>query len=175
MGDNLNTLVRNLQSGDANAFDGIYALTHKSVYYAALTILKDPSLAEDIMQDTYLKFLKNPNAYHENNFTAYLVTIARNLAFNEYNARKKTTLTEDPESSHTPSLDSFVEIDALKKELIEKGLSVLDSFEKDVVLLYNIANLTHKEIAAVLGKPIGTITWAYAKALKKIREAIKED
>lgn len=175
MGENLDRLVRDLQGGHVDAFDAIYEQTHKMVYYAILAILKDPSLSEDIMQDTYMKFIKNPNAYQENHFLAYLMTIARNLAINEYNVRKKTTFTDDPEWANQPSYDGLIEIDAEKKEIIDRALSVLDPLEKNVVLLYNISNLTHKEIAAVLDKPIGTITWTYAKALKKIRTAIKED
>lgn len=175
MGDSLNVLVRSLQQGNVDAFDEIYALTHKPVYYTILGILHDSSLSEDIMQDTYMKFLKNPSAYHEDNFMAYLVTIARNLAINEYNSRKRTELSDDLEWSRNLSYEGSIEIDAEHKQLIEKGLSALDEFEKSVVLLYNISNLTHKEIAAVLQKPIGTITWTYSKALKKIREAIKEE
>jgi len=176
MGENLNVLVRRLQAGERDAFDGIYELTHKTVYYAVLSILHDPSLAEDIMQDTYMKFLQNPAAYRERNFLAYLTTIARHLAINEYHHRRRSELTDDLESQRElPSLMGSVEVDAEKQELIELALSVLDPLEKEVVVMYNIADLTHKEIAAALDKPIGTITWTYAKALKKIREAIRKE
>ena len=175
MGNTLNVLVKTLQQGNIDVFDEIYALTHKAVYYTILGILHDPSLSEDIMQDTYIKFLKKTGAYHEDNFVAYLTTIARNLAINEYNSRKRTELSDDLEWSRNLSYSGSIEIDAEHKQLIEIGLSALNEFEKSVVLLYNISNLTHKEIAAVLQKPIGTITWTYSKALKKIREAIKEE
>ncbi|MCK7484747.1 MAG: hypothetical protein MZU97_03805 [Bacillus subtilis] len=45
-----------------------------------------------------------------------------------------------------------------------------DSTEKDIVVLYNIAGLNHREIAQVLDKPLGTITCFYAKSLKKMRQ-----
>ena len=176
MGDNLNVLVRRLQEGDADAFEGIYEQTRKPVYYAILSILRDPSLSEDIMQDTYMRFLRNPNAYSERNFLAYLVTIARRLAINEYHSRHRTELQDDLESRReTPCLEINAEIAAEKRELIDKALSVLDPLEKNVVLLYNIADLTHREIAEILGKPLGTVTWLYARALKKIREAIRKE
>lgn len=176
MGDNLNVLVRRLQEGDADAFEGIYEQTRKPVYYAILSILRDPSLSEDIMQDTYMRFLRNPNAYRERNFLAYLVTIARRLAINEYHSRHRTELQGDLESwSELPCLANNAEIAAEKRELIEKALSVLDPLEKDVVLMYNVADMTHREIAEILGKPLGTVTWLYARALKKIREAIRKE
>ncbi|MDD3126764.1 MAG: sigma-70 family RNA polymerase sigma factor [Candidatus Izemoplasmatales bacterium] len=175
MDNNLNNLVRALQAGDVDAFDQIYELTYKTVYYSALGILKDQSLAEDITQDTYIKFMKSPQSYHEKNFLAYLITIAKHLAINEYNARKRMQFTDDIEQSHEISFAGCIEIDAEKKEFIERALSVLDPFEKNVVLLYTLSNMTHHEISLVLSKPIGTITWTYAKALKKIRAAIKEE
>lgn len=175
MGEDLNRLVRNLQNGNIDAFDAIYEQTHKAVYYAILGILKDPSLSEDILQETYMKFIKNPSAYQENHFLAYLITIGRNLAINEYKLRKKTTFTDDPDWANQVDYNGLIEVNAEKKEIIERALSVLDPVEKNVVLLYNISNLTHKEIAVLLDKPIGTITWVYAKAIKKIRKAIKEE
>ncbi|MDD3841857.1 MAG: RNA polymerase sigma factor [Candidatus Izemoplasmatales bacterium] len=175
MRESLNVLVRALQEGNVDAFDQIYEITHKAVFYSALGILKDQSLAEDIMQDTYIKFMKSPQSYHEKNFLAYLITIAKNLAINEYKSRKRVQYTDNLEQNYEMAFTGCIEINAEKKDLIERALSVLDPLEKNVVLLYNISNMTHKEISLVLSKPIGTITWTYAKALKKIREAIKEE
>jgi RNA polymerase sigma-70 factor (ECF subfamily) len=176
MGEDLNVLVRRLQSGDRSAFEGIYEMTKRPVYYVALAILHDPGLAEDIMQDTYLKFLQNPAAYRERNFSAYLVTISRHLAINEYQKRRRTELTEDLEAQRElPSLLGSVEVDAEKKAVIDLALSALDPFEKNVVLMYTVADMTHKEIAAALDRPIGTITWTYAKAVKKMRATLKKE
>jgi RNA polymerase sigma-70 factor (ECF subfamily) len=176
MGDSLNTLVRRLQAGDRDAFDEIYVQTKKTVYYAILSILRDPSLSEDIMQDTYMKFLQNPSAYQERNFLAYLVTIGRHLAINEYHSRKRVDYADDLETvRELPTLEGSPETDLVKRALIQRALSVLDPLEKNVVLMYTVADMTHKEIALALEKPIGTITWIYAKALRKIRETIRKE
>ncbi|MCK5731427.1 MAG: hypothetical protein KAH13_00260, partial [Tenericutes bacterium] len=82
---NLEGYIRQLKSGDQNAFDMIYKLTHRKIYFVALPILRDKALAEDIMQDTYLKFLEKLYDYKTKNSLAYILTIARNLAINEYN------------------------------------------------------------------------------------------
>ena len=37
-------------------------------------------------------------------------------------------------------------------------------------MLYNVEDYTHREIAEILGKPLGTITWTYNKAIKKLRK-----
>ena len=60
---NLNNLIKLLQSGDMAVFDNVYHETKSVVYYAILNILKDKSLSEDIMQDTYLKALEKIHTF----------------------------------------------------------------------------------------------------------------
>jgi len=176
MTEDINRLVRRLQAGDQTAFDAIYEQTYKTVYFSVLPILRDRSLADDIVQDTYLRMIDRLSEYQERNFLAYLVTIARNLAFNEYKSRKRVRYTDDDLDTLAPfSYESQLEIKAGNEELIKKALSVLDETEKSVVLLYNVSNLTHREIAVILDKPLGTVTWLYQRAIRKIRGAIKED
>lgn len=176
MGKTLNQLVEELKNSDSSVFGQIYEQTYRKVYFVVINILHDKSLTEDIIQDTYLKLMESIKHYKERNFLAYLLTIAKNLAFNEYNRRKRVILVdEDLDSFRSDSISSSLEIDAENRELIEKALSVLDILEKDVFLLHTLENMTHREISVVLDKPIGTITWVYQKAIRKIRLTLKED
>jgi len=176
LNETLNQLVRELQSGNMSVFDKIYQETYRKVFFIALNVLHDQHLAEDIVQDTYLKMIDSIQNYKEKNFLAYLLTIAKNLAYNEYNRRKKVTYTaEDLDTFTEVNLIDFVEINNEKRELILKALSCLEATEKNVFLLYTIENMTHKQISQLLEKPIGTITWTYQKALKKIRHQLKEE
>ena len=165
---NLERHVASLKSGDSKAFDKIYEMTYRKIYFVVLPILRDRSLTEDIMQDTYLKFLEKINSYKAKNTLAYILTIARNLALNEYNRRKRETKDIDL-GSDIFSVDTMLEISAANKELILSALAVLDPVEKDIFLLHNLENMTHREIALVLDKPLGTVTWIYQKAIKKMR------
>jgi len=127
------------------------------------------------MQDTYIKVLQNIEKYTENNFLAYLLTIAKNLALNEYKKRKRMTLVDDVEHDYSNyPFQNHIEVSLEKEELIRDMLAILDETEKNVVLLYNVENLTHKEIALILDKPLGTITWIYSKAVKKLQKKFRE-
>ncbi len=175
MKDNLNHLVRLLKQGDTSVFDELYHNTFRQVFFVILPILNDRSLAEDIMQDTYIKLLKNLQNYTENNFLAYLLTIAKNLALNEYKKRKRMTLVDEVEYDYSNyAFQNHIEISIEKEELIRDMLAILDETEKNVVLLYNVENLTHREIALILDKPLGTITWIYSKAVKKLQKKFRE-
>ncbi|MCK5732129.1 MAG: sigma-70 family RNA polymerase sigma factor, partial [Tenericutes bacterium] len=69
--------------------------------------------------------------------------------------------------------DEFIEVSAENEELIKSALSILKDFEKNVFLLHVLENLRHREIALILQKPIGTITWTYQQAIKKMRKHLK--
>jgi RNA polymerase sigma-70 factor (ECF subfamily) len=161
--------VQKLKNGDNNAFDHIYYETKNSVYLVIVSILKDQSLAEDIMQDTYMQMIKSLDHYQiGTNFKNWVVTIARNLALNEYNRRKKTVLVDVTDDQNVLS-----KVEDPKKEqsyLIEEVLNLLDETERQVVFLRIVDNYLHKDIAKILDMPIGTVLWIYQKAMKKVRK-----
>ena len=171
--DNLEKYIKMFKNGNQEAFDIIYKLTYRKIFFIVLPILKDKALAEDIMQDTYLKFLDKIYSYNAKNSLAYILTIAKNLAINEYNKRKREVRIIDSDIDNF-SYDAFLELSASNEEMIKSALSVLNNQEKNVFLLHNLENLRHREIALILNKPIGTITWIYQQALKKMKSNIKD-
>ena len=94
--DNIHEIIEELKRRDYSSFDTFYHLTKNQVFYAIVTIIKDKSLAEDLMQDTYTKFLEKIDDYKSNsNPYAYLSTIGRNLAINLYNKRKREVVSDE--------------------------------------------------------------------------------
>ena len=168
--EQMNNIIRQLKSGNMDFFDDFYELTKKQVYVAIINIIKNKTICEDIMQDTYLKFLNNIHKYKDKtNVIAFIVTIARNLAINEYNKNKievdyDLSLYEEEivsKTEETPFLDLVYE--------------TLSGIELEVFILHVIDDLKHREIAKIMKKPLGTITWIYNKALKKMKEKVGEN
>lgn len=160
-------LVKQLQNGDISVFDDIYYSTKDSVYYTILSIVKDRSLSEDIMQETYLKALEKIHSYKSrSSFNSWIVTIARNLAINEYNRRKRE-LKVDPNDNEL--LFGTVESLSEKELLVKEMLEFLSEEEREILVMHVIGDMKHREIAEVLGKPIGTITWKYKEAIHKLK------
>lgn len=168
----LESSIKRLKKGDQSAFNDIYEHTYRKIYFIVLPIVKDKSLAEDIMQDTYLKFLEKLYDYNEKNALAFILTIARNLAINMYNKRKREYTYNAMDIDHF-SYDDFIELKMENQEMIQSALSILNKTEKNIFLLHNLENLKHKEIALILDKPLGTITWTYQQAIKKMRKYLK--
>lgn len=168
----LNALVKRLQNGDMSVFDVIYHETRSLVYYTALQILKDRSLAEDMMQDAYLKALEKIHSFKPSySFKSWIVMIARNLSINEYNRRKRELRFDINEDEYIfGSEDSSSEQRLIVRDMLES----LDDEEQEIVILHVIGELKHREIAAMLKKPLGTITWKYNQAINKLKDQFGE-
>ena len=168
----LNNLIKLLQNGDMAVFDNIYHETKSVVYYAILNILKDKSLSEDIMQDTYLKALEKIHTFKPRySFKSWIVMIARNLAINEYNRRKR-------ELSFDPNKDEYIfgssESNSEKELIVKQMIEYLKEDEREIVLLHVVGDLKHREIAEIVNKPLGTVTWIYNQAIKKLKNEYGE-
>ncbi|MBE0701132.1 MAG: RNA polymerase sigma factor [Acholeplasmataceae bacterium] len=167
--DEINRIILELKQKNHQSFETFYHLTKNQVFYAIIPIIKDRNLTEDLMQETYMKFLENISNIKINaNPVAYLSTIARNLALNTYNKRKKEIFSEDI-------------IDNIQAEVIEqpsedifKLLDILDQDEKAVITLHVINDLKFREVASVMKKPLGTVLWIYQKGIKKMKERVGE-
>lgn len=163
-------IINQFKTGNLDMFDEFYDLTKNQVYVTILSILKNKMETEDIMQDTYLRFLNNINKYKNGtNVIAFIVTIARNLAINYYNKKRK-------EEFHDFSLyeDTYVKDDT-NQELLDLVYKTLSGDELDVFIMHVIDELKHKEIAKIMKKPLGTITWLYNKAVNKMKQKVGEE
>lgn len=169
--ERLIVLLRKLKQEKMQFFDEFYEMTKKQVFYAAFAIVRDHHLAEDMMQDAYLMFLKNVKKVKEDKtILAYLMQIAKNLSLNYIKKHKKSTHVED---------DAVFDYASDKVETHNDTLyamqQLLSQEEFEIVIKHVIMKLTHREIAEDLNKPLGTITWAYNNAIKKLKEALGND
>lgn len=170
--EELNSLLEDLQANNHDVFDTFYDKTKNVIYYTIYSILKDKSLAEDVMQDTYLKILKNINSYQPNtNGLAWMIMIAKNLSINVYNKRKREVLVDNYFDKDETEL---VNEEKEETPLIDLMHEVLKPKERELIVMHVINQLTHKEIAEILNRPLGTVLWQYNQAIKKLRKKVGE-
>lgn len=165
----LDTYLKRFKEGDEQAFDKLYEATKTAVYYTILSILKDPSLSEDIMQETYIKMIKEMDNYQaKGQFLPWIKTMAYRLAINEYNRNKRHTSVDINESEY---LFEGVYGQSEDTYYLQELLKVLPEDEKEIVVRHVILEEKHKDIAAQLDLPLGTVLWKYQKALKTLKKA----
>lgn len=168
----INEAIEKLKFKDELAFEYIYIKTKSLVYTVIISVVKDHNQTEDLMQDTYIKMIKSINSYdNKYRFNTWLATIARNTALDYYRKQKKQYSIDIHENEYLFPLERSLQDDEISTNYI---LSLLDDEEREVVMLYSLDEYKHKEIAIILNKPIGTITWIYNKAMKKLRKELKK-
>ena len=165
---NLDEIIEEFRLCNYNHFNEFYNETKKNVFFTIAAIIKDRDAIDDLMQDTYIKFLENISKYQAKmKINAYLSTIAHNIAINYYNREKKLVHSEEiidyiPNEEKNKKDDSSIEVLELLKDL--------DDMSKEIVILHTINDLKFKDISKIVNKPLGTVLWIYNKAIKELRK-----
>lgn len=176
----MHKIIVELKNNNMDVFDEFYELTKRQVYVSILSIVKNKTISDDIMQETYMRFLNNIHKYKEKtNVVAFIVTIARNLAINEYNKQKKEVFYDFSTKEVFYDFSTYEDTYIVEKDkdtpLLDIVYDTLSGDELQVFIMHVIDELKHREIAKIMKKPLGTITWLYNKALKKVKERIGDD
>lgn len=168
----LDKLMKKFIEGDKSAFEEIYVRTKKSVYYVALSYLRERSLAEDVMQSTYLNVLKNACSYRfGTNAAAWIMTIARNEALNLKKSRSRETDSFDAEENEAVYGACTTDDYGL---LIDLARKLLADDEFTILMFVTACGYKRREIAGMLSMPISTVTWKYNSAIRKMRCALND-
>lgn len=165
--EEINKIMTRLTEGDESAFAELYQATAKGVYSFLSVFTGDCFLAEDITQETFIKVKLGIAKYRKgSNPMAWILTIAKNTALNVIVKRnRESELKEESIIS-----DGMMEKSVIERGLVEEGLKQLNNEEKQIVVLYAVSGLKHREIAALLNKPLGSVLWSYRNSLKKLQK-----
>ena len=159
--------------GDPEAFEVLYRSTEKAVYALALSILRNPHDAEDIVQETYLKVRAAAHRYvPQGKPLAWLFTITKNLCRDLLRGQSRTEAA--PDGAEDDLRFSYVS-DPTDRLVLEAALKALGEEERQVVLLHAASGLKHREIARDLGLPLSTVLSRYSRALKKLQRYLTEE
>lgn len=140
-----------------------YEAHRVGIYRFALSILKDPAQAEDVLQETFVRLLQAERLRLAPGMEkAWLYRVARNLCYDHLRARKRET----PGDREVP--------DGTGLEFIEL-LAPLTKTEREIVSLKILGRLTHREIGAVLHLTEHTAKKRYERAIQKLRTAMEEE
>lgn len=140
---------------------GWYEQYKNGIFRYALSITKDPYLAEDVLHDTFVKLLSSGIRCASGKEQAWLYRIARNLCFDHLRRAKR----EFP----CPAAPAY---ESSQLEYIEL-ISGLSPAEQEIVTLKIIGGLTHREIGSVLGISARAAQKRYERAIATLRD--KED
>lgn len=165
-------LVERIRSGDETAMADIYDRYSGIVYGVALRVLGNTTAAEDVLQEVFLQLWRNPNAFDANRgrLPAWLAVIARNRAIDHLRKRPPEDDIEDLPISTGVNLEGEA-AQRLAVDKIRTVLAQLPPEQRRVLEMAFFEGMTHTEIAAKCGEPLGTIKTRIRTGLLVLRKA----
>jgi RNA polymerase sigma-70 factor, ECF subfamily len=166
-------LLQRVRSGDESAMTEIFDRYGGMVYSVALRVLKDPGQAEDVMQDILIQLWKSAATYVESrgSLGAWLAVMARHRAIDVLRRRRPTDAVEEVVLASGTNLAQDVEREAMMDK-VRVVLNALPSEQQRSLELAFFEGLSHAEIAARTGDPLGTVKTRIRTALISVRKAI---
>jgi RNA polymerase sigma-70 factor (ECF subfamily) len=160
--------------GDQAAFERLYAATRAKLYGVVLRILRRPHLAEEVMQDAYLKIWRSAGQFDPAlaSPVTWMATIARNRAIDLVRKRAEASIEDEPEAldvaAENPNPLARRELNEDLKRLLA-CIGKLEPERQRLVLLAYYNGWSREQLAKELGTPVNTIKTWLRRSLIEIR------
>jgi RNA polymerase sigma-70 factor (ECF subfamily) len=169
-------LTASIAAGDAAAFDELYRRYQPLAFAVALGLLHEPAAAEDAVHDAFLRFWRAARSFQpaRGALRSWLLTIVRNAAIDELRARqlaRRPEVTRAQLDVHVHPGDDVVAgaLARSEAERLHVALRSLPAAQRQALELAFFAGLTHSEIAARTGMPLGTVKGRVRLGLRRLR------
>lgn len=171
-------LIVALHSGNQQSFEKFYNRYAQVLYGTIITWINDRHMAENILQDAFIKAWTNRETYDpsKGKLFTWLYNIARNACIDHFRSRNykksRAAILSDDLSKwmNTKSVNQMTDSIGIRKLL-----DLLRHEEKQVVELMYFKGFTQKEIANLMDMPLGTVKTRMSMAIKNLRAFFTSD
>ena len=167
-------LIHGLKSHDEQVFSFLYDRYSKALFSVILQIIPQQELAEDVLQEVFVKIWQNIKAYDETKGRLYtwMVNIARNQSIDrtrskDFNNRSKTTELSETVYNEKQSIEAKIDDVGLKKIL-----SNLPEENRRLLELAYFQGYTQEEISNILNIPLGTVKTRIRATIIQLRKIL---
>ncbi len=181
-------LIREAQRGDLDSFNGLVLAYQSQVYNLAYRIMGETDAAADATQEAFVSAFRNLRGYRGGSFRGWLLRIVTNACYDEVRRRKRrpessleamTDLDLEPEDEGAARFDSQPELPETAAERAELGRAIQDCLDRlplefrVVAVLADVQGYDYQEVAAAVGKPLGTVKSRLARARLRLRDCLE--
>ena len=165
------TLLAAMGAGDADAAAVFVRRFQARVYGLALTMLRDPDVAEDVAQDTFVRAWRHAATYdpRRGRVPTWLLTIARNVALDRARLRPAMPLDPDVVTAEVDREQPDDGRDVADRDRLRGAIAGLPDDQRRALVLAMYAGRTAREIAELDGVPLGTVKTRIRAAMSKLR------
>lgn len=169
--------------GDNRAFEIIYARYNECVYSYVMSLVKDATLAEDFVQDTYVKVmlnLKKGRYSHVGKLSSWMMSVSHNLVFDYYRSLQSqfaySNLEDEAELYRNNAIvdDSYREAEEQEERFIslENAIARLSDEQREVISLHYFGGESFKDIASLKKISINTALGRMHYAVQNLRKTL---
>ena len=155
---------------ESNDIESFYRLHANSVYSYLISLSRDRTRAEDLMQETFVKATRALGGYRGGSPRAWLFSIARNVFLDDVRRRGRRPVLVEEHDVAGPAESDPVEHDA-----IERALQLLPERQRTALLLSDRIGFSGTEVAAALGITEGSARVLIHRARQGFRAAYERD
>jgi RNA polymerase sigma-70 factor (ECF subfamily) len=178
-------LIARIAEGDEEALGSLYDRHSGSAYSLAYAVARNSADAEEAVADTFLQAWRRASSFdpRRGSVAAWLMTIARSRALDTVRARgRRGRVRREVErmavdgagAAWSPATDPPDMADELHaRRLAGRLLSELSDEQRRAIELAYLGGMSHSEIAAELGEPLGTVKTRIRTGMQKLREALR--
>jgi len=169
----INSIVEKVKQGDVNSFELLYDNYSAALFGVCLKILNDQELAEDVLQDAYIKIWSNIQSYDNSKGTIFtwMLNIARNSAIDKYRQQKKRSIrTIQNSTNDVGNVLSNSEEFNINTIGLNELLKKLPEDQQEIIEYLYFKGYTQQEVSDELKMPLGTVKTRSRAALKLLRD-----
>ena len=179
------SLILRLRQGELSAFDALFEKYRRGILAYLVGMSGDRGLAEDITQECFIALVRGIDRINPRQGAgAWLYRVARNRMIDLLRRCKHEVLPGDeyfrerqpaPEGAGLGVAPFAGLLSEERKTSLYDALSRLPEKEREVITLRFMSDLSFKEIARAVRRPLGTVLWQVQRGLKRMREVVGSD
>ncbi|MBI2911197.1 MAG: sigma-70 family RNA polymerase sigma factor [Chloroflexi bacterium] len=178
--------MERMVAGDQGALAILYDRYARAVYSLALRMLADRGLAEDLVQEVFLRCWSRARQFaaERGSLSTWLLGITHHLAVDNLRRQAARPRAADPAPEGEPPLtarlastsDALEEVWLrLQADGVGRALAEIPRSQRQAIELAYFHGLTHVEIAAHLGEPLGTVKTRIRLGMSRLRQRLGEE
>lgn len=177
-GTGLETLLQRCVRGDEQAFAQLYDATAAKVHGLALRVVRNPALAEEVTQETFLEVWRGAARYDpgRGSVSAWMLTIAHRRAVDRVRAAESASRRDSEYGGRNQAVshDSTAEAAqaSLEAKRVRDALRTLTPVQREALELAYLSGYTHTEVATMLDLPLGTAKTRIRDGLIRLRDVM---
>ncbi len=174
-----NQLVLRVADGDASALEQLYDRYVRQCFGLALRMLGDAGVAEEVIQEVFLKLWNQPRSYsaEKGKFVSWLLSLVHHRCIDELRRRSRTEVAlDDPVTGSLLNTEADPDPGPAdqawtreQQRVVREALEQIAANQRQVIELAYFRGLSQSEIAAKLDQPLGTVKTRIRLGLQNLR------